>query len=394
MASSNRHWPSMFKSKPSACNHHQWQHDVTHHPSPPPPTHRPNSSYNPVGAVGEERSPEPKPRWNPKPEQIRILEAIFNSGIVNPPRDEIRRIRVQLQEFGQVGDANVFYWFQNRKSRSKHKLRSQSSKTAPHQPPPVTTTTAPSSSSSSSSDNYKPSPRAAGSKRTLSSRSEQNGVVFLDPSSTTTATHQPSSYDFFSSEPVPFYNQQPTGFCFSEPVPGNVVGPCTSLLLSDILNLNHHRKLMDHVDHDDGSKKLQLDHHQICYSHETSNNNNNDNVVTTTSPMIGVACNPVTTPSTFLSHIPGGGMGSTEDHHHHHQSETNPKSTATVFINDLPFEVGTGPFNVREAFGDDMLLVHSSGQPVLTDDWGITLQSLNHGGFYYLVPFPTSSHHI
>ncbi|KAK9936501.1 hypothetical protein M0R45_013340 [Rubus argutus] len=25
MSSSNRHWPSMFKSKPT---HHQWQHDV------------------------------------------------------------------------------------------------------------------------------------------------------------------------------------------------------------------------------------------------------------------------------------------------------------------------------------------------------------------------------
>ena len=55
----------------------------------------------------EERSPDPKPRWNPRPEQIRILEAIFNSGMVNPPRDEIRKIRAQLQEYGQVGDANV-----------------------------------------------------------------------------------------------------------------------------------------------------------------------------------------------------------------------------------------------------------------------------------------------
>jgi hypothetical protein len=43
--------------------------------------------------------------------------------MVNPSRDEIRRIRLQLQEYGPVGDANVFYWFQNRKSRTKHKLR-------------------------------------------------------------------------------------------------------------------------------------------------------------------------------------------------------------------------------------------------------------------------------
>lgn len=70
-----------------------------------------------------DRVPDPKPRWNPKPEQIRILESIFNSGTVNPPRDEIQRIRIRLQEYGQIGDANVFYWFQNRKSRAKHKLR-------------------------------------------------------------------------------------------------------------------------------------------------------------------------------------------------------------------------------------------------------------------------------
>lgn len=76
-----------------------------------------------LGADGDDRSPEPKPRWNPKPEQIRILESIFNSGMVNPPREEIKKIRTQLQEFGQVGDANVFYWFQNRKSRSKNKHR-------------------------------------------------------------------------------------------------------------------------------------------------------------------------------------------------------------------------------------------------------------------------------
>lgn len=107
-------------------------------------------------AVGDERSPEPKPRWNPKPEQISILEAIFNSGMVNPPRDEIRKIRTQLQEYGQVGDANVFYWFQNRKSRSKHKLRhlqkNKAQQNSPSQLPQIT----PPSSSSSSSDKSSP----------------------------------------------------------------------------------------------------------------------------------------------------------------------------------------------------------------------------------------------
>lgn len=58
---------------------------------------------------------------------------------------------------------------------------------------------------------------------------------------------------------------------------------------------------------------------------------------------------------------------------------------STVFINDVAFEVAAGPFNVREAFGDDAVLIHSSGQPVLTNEWGVTVQSLQHGAFYYLV---------
>lgn len=72
---------------------------------------------------GSDRVPDPKPRWNPKPEQIQILESIFNSGNVNPSREEIQKIRIRLQEYSQIGDANVFYWFQNRKSRAKNKRR-------------------------------------------------------------------------------------------------------------------------------------------------------------------------------------------------------------------------------------------------------------------------------
>ncbi|CAA6669199.1 unnamed protein product [Spirodela intermedia] len=49
-------------------------------------------------------------RWTPKPEQILILESIFNSGS-------------SCRIFGPVGDANVFYWFQNRRSRSRRRQR-------------------------------------------------------------------------------------------------------------------------------------------------------------------------------------------------------------------------------------------------------------------------------
>ncbi|URE43501.1 WUSCHEL-related homeobox [Musa troglodytarum] len=62
-------------------------------------------------------------RWTPKPEQILILESIFNSGMVNPPKEETVRIRMLLERFGSVGDANVFYWFQNRRSRSRRRQR-------------------------------------------------------------------------------------------------------------------------------------------------------------------------------------------------------------------------------------------------------------------------------
>ncbi|EEC79703.1 WUSCHEL-related homeobox 12 [Oryza sativa Japonica Group] len=133
MASPNRHWPSMFRSN-LACNiQQQQQPDMNGNGSSSssfllsPPTAATTGNGKPSllssGCEEGTRNPEPKPRWNPRPEQIRILEGIFNSGMVNPPRDEIRRIRLQLQEYGQVGDANVFYWFQNRKSRTKNKLR-------------------------------------------------------------------------------------------------------------------------------------------------------------------------------------------------------------------------------------------------------------------------------
>jgi hypothetical protein len=149
---------------------------------------------------------ETKPRWNPRPEQIRILEGIFNSGVVNPPRDEIRRIRLRLQEYGHVADANVFYWFQNRKSRTKNKLRAAQAAAQGQPPtgraaltrapapyaapaPPVTpprhllapagTLQGPTSSSSSSSD------RSSGSSRSVTMKPAASQAM-LPPSAATT----------------------------------------------------------------------------------------------------------------------------------------------------------------------------------------------------------------
>ncbi|XP_052202700.1 WUSCHEL-related homeobox 9 [Diospyros lotus] len=353
MASSNRHWPSMFKSKPcSSSHHHQWQHDIN--PSLlSTACHRP--PFTSSAAPGcEERSPEPKPRWNPKPEQIRILEAIFNSGMVNPPRDEIRKIRAQLQEFGQVGDANVFYWFQNRKSRSKHKQRHlQNSKQPPQQnfPSSAGATASVTTPSSSSSSSEKSSPKSL--DKTFSVGSASVIEISNSPTVSVNQTYFQAPTEFL---PEPFFfpmQQTPgaatapiftQGFCFPE-LPNAVQVPAdqssgsySSLLLGELMMGHGPTKI------EDNHQKLKLQ--QQMYS-------------------------PPTAPST-ISHILGesGSMG---------------PAKSTVFINDVAFEVAAGPFNVRETFGDDAMLIQPSGQPVATTDWGVTLHPLQHGGFYYLV---------
>ncbi|KAL6567374.1 hypothetical protein OROGR_001042 [Orobanche gracilis] len=399
MASSNRHWPSMFKSKPS----HQWQHDINSSLISSTACHR--TPYTLAGTGCEERTPEPKPRWNPRPEQIRILEDIFNSGMVNPPRDEIRKIRAQLQEYGQVGDANVFYWFQNRKSRTKHKQRqlqnaAASAKTH-HQyrtpqttapPPPITTTittitnTVPNSiSSSSSSDKSSSSPNNSNEK-TLPIGPTATTVVDLLSSSPTASVNQQqlpfiqASTEFLPDETFFFpvqQNSQPAnlgqGFCFqSDDI--NVFGGfsdqsvgnnCHNILLSDLMLMSNYCPLKirdDDDDDDDHDDQMKLEQH-LSYG-------------ATTVP------NPA-------HHILPPCLYSTSPNNHFVQGVGPTKST--VFINDVCFDVGVGPFSVREAFGDDAVLIQPSGQPVLTNEWGVTLQPLQHGAFYYLLrPFTPS----
>ncbi|XP_068665553.1 WUSCHEL-related homeobox 9-like [Aristolochia californica] len=353
MAQSNRHWPSMFKSKPCTA-HHQWQHEIN-------PSLIANScSKAPYSSVVEERSPEPKPRWNPKPEQIRILEAIFNSGMVNPPRDEIRRIRAQLQEYGQVGDANVFYWFQNRKSRSKHKNRHlQSFKSgALSQSTPPPTTAAPSSSSSSSEKS------SSGADKALA----LGGANVVDVSNSPTASVNQTYFTtptqgHFSPEPLLFQVQQvaagPTfshGYYLSSdfstmtPVPEGGMGHCTSLL-HELMSQELSKKEIE-------AEKMKMVHHQHGY-------------LTTTTTTTGT--NPSAIDAASAMNEIQGTTGAVVP------------ARSTVFINDVAFEVGMGPLNVREAFGDDAVLLHASGQPVLTNEWGITLHALQHGASYYLV---------
>ncbi|XP_076943150.1 WUSCHEL-related homeobox 9-like [Bidens hawaiensis] len=382
MASSNRHWPNMFKSKSTYTTHqdHQWQS-----------SHLSNRS-SPYSSGCEERTPEPKPRWNPKPEQIRILESIFNSGLVNPPRDEIRRIRARLQEFGQVGDANVFYWFQNRKSRSKQKNR-HLQKSQNHQPPgdcaadgkTITTSSSSSSDKSTKSIEFflnspssvsvnQPAQTYLGTGGTSSNSSHQHhGEFFQEPFFFPAVQHKPP--------PAPTATSFTQGLCFPE-------------LLTMVDQDNQHKINDQTVVTSSGVLLTDLMmNHQYGIPHQSSSNKEveEDNIIKMFSRSTPPPPPPppppalVAPPTTTI-------VESTTNFQGHVLEEVETGKLPIVFINDVAFEVAVGPFNVKEAFGGDAVLIDSSGQAVLTNEWGVTLQSLEHGSFYYLVRSFTYDH--
>ncbi|XP_010540474.1 PREDICTED: WUSCHEL-related homeobox 9-like isoform X2 [Tarenaya hassleriana] len=391
MGSSNRHWPSMFKSKP----HHQWQHDIN---SPILP-----SRSSPFSSGCEERSPDPKPRWNPKPEQIRILEAIFNSGMVNPPRDEIRRIRAQLQEYGQVGDANVFYWFQNRKSRSKHKLRLlHNSKRSPSQPQTQTLNSSASPSSSSSSSSPKSTKLYNTKNYTNSDTFNSNNTDIalgvnsssIIPKGGPVAVEKNPVLGMFPAEPAFLFPVSPMttagafegftggshlGFVSGQmmsnvvtqeqkPGAATTVGPCTGLLLSEIMNsVSYNGTNLSVKEHEEMRMKMLQQPQNLCYA--TSSN---------TAPTSSY--NNSVVPSLSSASVT---VSSVSDHRDQLQVQGEK---IRVYVNEMEVEVIYGPFNVREAFGsEEAVLIDSAGQPVLTDEYGVLLRPLQHGASYYLI---------
>ncbi|XP_062016883.1 protein WUSCHEL-like [Rosa rugosa] len=62
-------------------------------------------------------------RWAPTTDQIRILKEFYDNGGKNPTPEQIQMITLQLKRYGQVESKNVFYWFQNHKSRERQKKR-------------------------------------------------------------------------------------------------------------------------------------------------------------------------------------------------------------------------------------------------------------------------------
>ncbi|XP_054791645.1 WUSCHEL-related homeobox 11-like [Prosopis cineraria] len=243
---------------------------------------------------GLERSEPVRSRWTPKPEQILILESIFNSGMVNPPKEETIRIRKLLEKFGSVGDANVFYWFQNRRSRSRRRQRQMQ----------------------------------ASLEQRNQLQPQLGGAIPYD--------HQPHATS--SSDPQHLPPVATVPFAAPSPTFPDLSGSSSST--SGMLGGQEALDGLFSVASQIGFPEF--DHSSALYP-------------------------PPTHASTFNYH----------------------SGLVTVFINGVATEVPRGPLDIKTMFGQDLVLVHSSGVPLPTNEFGFLMQSLQHGESYFLVSKPT-----
>ncbi|CAI0381668.1 unnamed protein product [Linum tenue] len=75
---------------------------------------------DPLSSCGSSRIPS-RQRWAPKQAQLQILERIFAQCNANPGKEKIKEITAELSKYGQVKEASVYNWFQNRRARCKRK---------------------------------------------------------------------------------------------------------------------------------------------------------------------------------------------------------------------------------------------------------------------------------
>ncbi|CAL5431583.1 unnamed protein product [Camellia sinensis] len=240
--------------------------------------------------LGTERTEPVRSRWTPKPEQILILESIFNSGMVNPPKDETVRIRKLLEKFGSVGDANVFYWFQNRRSRSRRRQRQIQASLAGEQQAQAT---------------------AGGGG---------GGAI-----------------------------QYQSGFMVNSPCLG--LSPSSCCVGSSSSSSSSSCGLVDN-----GSGVDDL----FCYSGQ-----------------MGI---PEIEQNSSMVSILGGSDASNLQYQF--------GGFITVFINGIATDVPRGAIDIKSMFGEEVMLVHSSGMAVPFNEYGISLHSLQHGESYFLVSRP------
>ncbi|CAL0317150.1 unnamed protein product [Lupinus luteus] len=248
--------------------------------------------YSP--SQSSEKSEPVRSRWTPKPEQILILDSIFNSGMVNPPKDETIRIRKLLEKFGAVGDANVFYWFQNRRSRSRrHQRMIQAS---------------------------------------LKQRNNQLQSLVGDDGANP-CQHQVSS----AYAAMVFGGSSSSFICSSPSFPSDSSSSCGVQEGIGGFFLGSHQMGFSEIDHSSAASS-------VFYPSSDATNLN------------------------YQSGIEGTNV-----------------SIVTVFINGVATEVPRGPIDIKNVFGEDVMLVHSSGVSLPINEFGFLMHSLNHGESYFLI---------
>ncbi|VFQ89065.1 unnamed protein product [Cuscuta campestris] len=342
-SNNNKHWPSMFKAKGGGGGGKKaLRVGDRNNPSAASSSSRSGPpAFSSVGPT-EERVPELKERWNPKPEQIRILEAVFNSGLVTPMREDIMKIRARIEEYGHVADSSVFYWFQNRKSRSKNRQRKQRRSAEP--PPPQQQQQNP------------PPPLPLQSPLTAFAAP---GMTLL--SSTSTASSSSSSGPYIQTPPAEAeYLAELPPFVYPDATPlDGGGGGASSSAANFTQGFGFHAATAIDDDLPEASFTELLTAGNPSYggfpaTHLLGNFNQQF-------PSSSLSLPPPPPP------FPGEGK-------------------VTVVINEMAFEVPAGPFNLREAFGDGAVLFHyATGQGVLTNEWGFTLHPLQHGESYCLL---------
>ncbi|XP_061361021.1 WUSCHEL-related homeobox 11-like [Gastrolobium bilobum] len=264
--------------------------------------HEPNSP-----SQGSERSEPVRSRWTPKPEQILILESIFNSGMVNPPKDETVRIRKLLEKFGTVGDANVFYWFQNRRSRSRRRQRQLQASLEARNPM---------------------KPQLGGANQYQQQHHHHHHHHHQTMNSAATVSTMGFGASSFTNSPSSFLSGSSSSSCGvgQEGLLGGFFSASTQMGFPEI-------------DHTLASSS------SVLYTSDAPNLN----------------------------------------YHHSGFGGTNISGFITVFINGVATEVPRGPIDIKTVFGEDVMIVHSSGVSVPTNEFGFLMQSLQHGESYFLV---------
>ncbi|XP_021624500.1 WUSCHEL-related homeobox 11 isoform X1 [Manihot esculenta] len=253
--------------------------------------HNQGQDANSRGNHGTERIEPMRPRWNPKPEQILILESIFNSGMVNPPKDETVRIRKLLEKFGSVVDANVFYWFQNRRSRSRRRHRQMQASLAEE-------------------------------KRNKRAQASGGAIHYEGGSGAGGSSSSTSLMGFANSPSLTVSPSYLLGSSSSVGVGGHEDGAVESLFLPNEMGFQ---------ELDQGSDISSI----LCPSGSSN-----------------------------LQYQTG---------------------FITVFINGVETEVPGGPIDMKALFGQDAVLIHSSGVAVPCNEFGFLMESLQHGESYFLV---------